>query len=333
MRRRDVIACGLGALTLLGQRGALAQSQLAQSRYPERPIRLIIPFPPGGVYDAVGRPLAERIKPLIGTTMVVENIGGAGGSLGAAAVARAQPDGYTLLLGGGGALVLTPVASSKPTFDPMRDLEAIAMVVTTGLAIVVHPSLPAGTLPELIAYARANPGRLSYGSAGVGSMNQLTGELFKSLIGGGDIVHVPYKGAGPALTDLLSGQIPMATPNVTAQLIELMRSGKLRILAVTTPRRLAAAPEIPTAVEQGLPEMISQNFIGLFVPARTPPDIIEQLARATHAVMADEAYQRSLVASGFEPYPDSSPMRTRRFVEEEIARWSPVIRSIGLKLD
>jgi tripartite-type tricarboxylate transporter receptor subunit TctC len=332
MRRRDLIACGLGVLPLIGGGVAFAQPSSAQLRYPERPIRLIIPFPPGGVYDAVGRPLADRIKPLLGT-MVVENVGGAGGSLGAAAVARAQPDGYTLLLGGGGPLVLTPVASSRPAFDPLRDLEPIALVVTTGLAIVVHPSLPVHTLPELIGYARANPGKLSYGSAGVGSMNQLAGELFKSLIGVGDIVHVPYKGAGPALTDLLSGQIPMATLNVTAQVIEFHRTGKLRILAVTTPRRLAAAPEIATAVEQGLPGMVSQNFIGLFAPARTPPEIVEQLARATQAAMSDESYRRSLVASGFEPHADSSPQRTRRFVEDEIARWSPVIRSIGLKLD
>ena len=224
----------------------------------------------GAFIDAVGRPWADRVKSPLGT-VVVENIGGAGGSLGAAAVARSPSDGYTLLLGGGGALVLTPIASSRPPFDPVRDFEPIALLVTTGLAIVVHPSLPAKTLAELIDYAKGNPGKLSYGSAGVGSMNQLTGELFKSLTGTTDIVHVPYKGAGPAITDLISGQIPIATPNVTAQILELHHAGKVRILAVTTPRRLAGAPDIPTAVEQGLPGMIAQNFIGLFAPARTSP--------------------------------------------------------------
>jgi tripartite-type tricarboxylate transporter receptor subunit TctC len=272
------------------------------------------------------------MKPLLGT-VVVENIGGAGGALGAAAVARAQPDGYTLLLGGGGALVLTPIASSRPPFDPIRDFEPIALLVTTGLAIVVNPSLPVRTLSELVDYARSNPGKLSYGSAGVGSMNQLTGELFKSLTGSADLVHVPYKGGGPAITDLISGQIPIATPNVTAQIIELHRAGKLRILAVTAPERLAAAPDIPTAIEQGLPRMISQNFIGLFAPARTPPAIIALIAQAAQAVMADEAFRRSLVASGFEPEPASTPDKTRRLVEDEIVRWTPVIQGLGFKLD
>jgi tripartite-type tricarboxylate transporter receptor subunit TctC len=329
MRRRDLLALGLAALST----SAVAWRPAgAQSRYPERAIRLVIPFPPGGVYDAVGRPWADRIRSPLGT-VVVENIGGAGGSLGAATVARAQPDGYTLLLGGGGALVITPVAAMRPPFDPIRDFEPIALLVTTGLAIVAHPALPVRSLAELIDYARSNPGKLSYGSAGVGTMNHLTGELLKSLSGAADVVHVPYKGAGPAITDLISGQIPMVAANVTAQLIELHRSGRLRILAVTAPTRLSAAPDIPTAVEQGLPGMISQNFIGLFAPARTPLAIIEQVTQATHAVMGDELYLRSLVASGFEPYPDSSPEKTRAFVVDEIARWTPVIKSIGLKLE
>ena len=170
-------------------------------------------------------------------------------------------------------------------------------------------------------------------SAGVGSMNQLTGELFKSLTGTTDIVHVPYKGAGPAITDLISGQIPIATPNVTAQILELHHAGKVRILAVTTPRRLAGAPDIPTAVEQGLPGMIAQNFIGLFAPARTSPAIIEQVAQATRVVMDDEAFLRSLTASGLEPELASTPDKTRRFVADEVARWGPVIKTIGLKLD
>ena len=221
MHRRDLLTRSLAALSTLPM---AMRRAAAQSKYPERPIRLVIPFPPGGVYDAVGRPWADRVKSSLGT-VVVENIGGAGGSLGAAAVARSPSDGYTLLLGGGGALVLTPIASSRPPFDPVRDFEPIALLITTGLAIVVHPSLPVKTLAELIDYARINPGKLSYGSAGVGSMNQLTGELFKSLSGAADIVHVPYKGAGPAITDLISGQIPIATPNVTAQILELHHAG------------------------------------------------------------------------------------------------------------
>ncbi len=329
MRRRDVLALGVAALSVPVGIGGTA---LAQARFPERPIRLVVPYAPGGVFDAVGRPWADRMKTALGT-IVIENIGGAGGSLGAVAVARAQPDGYTILLGGGGALVINPVAASRTPYDPIKDFEPIALLVVTGLALVVHPALPVHSLGELIAYAKANPGKLSYGSAGVGSVNQLTGELFKKLAGTPEIVHVPYKGAGPAITDLISGQIPLAIPNITAQIIELHRTGKVRVLAVTSPKRLAAAPDIPTAVEAGLPGMTSQNFIGLFAPARTPKPIIEQVAEATRAAMADKDYQRMLLTSGFEAELDSNPGKTRAFVEAEIAQWTPVIKSIGLKLD
>jgi tripartite-type tricarboxylate transporter receptor subunit TctC len=247
MRRRDLLALGLAALPAAGLRRASAQS-----KYPERAIRLVVPFPPGGVYDAVGRPWADRVKPLLGT-VVVENIGGAGGSLGTGAVARAQPDGYTILLGGGGAFVITPIAASRPPFDPITDFDPIAILVTTGLAIVAHPSVPADTLAELIDYAKRNPGKLSYGSAGVGTMNHLAGELLKSLTGTDDIVHVPYKGAGPSITDLISGQIPIASVNVTGQVIELNRSGKLRMLAVASPSRLGAAPIFRLRWSRGCP--------------------------------------------------------------------------------
>jgi tripartite-type tricarboxylate transporter receptor subunit TctC len=328
MRRRDLLATSLATMAVPPAPWPL----LAQSKYPERPIRLVIPFPPGGVYDAVGRPWADRVKSTLGT-VVVENIGGAGGSVGAAAVARATPDGYTLLLGGGGALVITPIASSRAPFDPIRDFEPIALLVTTGLAIMVHPSLPVKNLAELIEYAKGNPGKLTYGSAGVGTVNQLTGELFKSLTGTADILHVPYKGAGPAITDLVAGQIPMAVPNVTAQVIELHRSGKLRMLAITSPRRLAAVPEIPTAIEQGLPGMVSQNFIGLFAPARTPQAVVAQVAEATNTITGDAQLQQVMAASGLELELESGPDKTRRLVEDEIARWTPVIKRIGLKLD
>jgi tripartite-type tricarboxylate transporter receptor subunit TctC len=316
MNRRDVLALAVAAGS-----GCVLAPRVAhvQSRFPDHPVRLVIPFPPGGVYDAVGRPWADKMKSPLGT-VIVENIGGAGGALGAASVARAQPDGYTILLGGGGALAITPIASSRAPYDPIRDFEPIALLVVTGLAIVVNPALPVHTLQELTDYAKRNPGKLSYGSAGTGSVNQLTGELYKSLAGAPDIVHVPYKGAGPAITDLISGQIPIATPNISGQIIELHRAGKLRILAVTSERRLMAVPDIPTAVESGLPGMISHNFIGLFAPA-------------TRVGMADADLQRLLITSGLEPELDASPEKTRAFLAADIARWTPIIRRIGLKLD
>ena len=325
LRRRDVL---LGLLAAAP--AALPAS--AQARYPERPIRLVIPFPPGGVYDAIGRPWADRMKPLLGT-VVVENQGGAGGSIGAAAVARAAADGYTLLLGGGGSQIINPIAATRPLYDPAKDFDAIALIAITGLAIAVHPSVPVQSLQDLIDYAKVNQGKLSYGSAGVGSFNHLTGELFKSLAGTPDILHVPYKGAGPALTDAVSGHIPVVVANITGQVIELHRSGRLKILAVTTPARLAALPDLPTAIEAGVAGMVARNFLALFAPAGTPQAIIAQVGQATHTALADAEFRQALTASGFEPQPDMGADETRRFVHEELARWTPVIRTIGLKLD
>lgn len=324
--RRDLLGGVLMALSASKMRPALAQP-----KYPERAIRLIIPFPPGGVYDAVGRPFAERMKAALGT-VVVENQGGAGGSLGAATVARAQPDGYTLLLGGIGPMIINPVAASHTPYDPLKDFDAISILVVTAFSVAVHPSVPARNLQELVDYAKSNPGKISYGSAGTGSGNHLTGELLKSLTGI-DIVHVPYRGAGPAISDLIGGQIPMLMANVTGQVLELHRAGKLRLLVVTSPTRLIAAPDIPNAAEAGLPGLISRNFIGLMAPARTAPSVIADIAQAARTVMAERDLQQIYVAAGLEPSPDANPEQARRFLEEEIARWTPIIKRIGLKLD
>ena len=328
MRRRDLLGIGLAALASSARAPRRA---LAQTKYPDRPIRLVVPFPPGGGYDAVGRPWAERIKPLLGT-VIVENQGGGGSSLGAAAVARARPDGYTILLGGSSTHITEAVLKSHPLYDPIKDLEPISNVVVAPFALAIHPAVPARTLQEFIDYAKANPGKLSYGHAGVGSLNHLTGELLKSLTGA-DIVQVPYRGSGPATADTLSGHVAMVTPAVTGALLELHRTGKLRILAVTSPARLIAAPDIPTAVEAGIPGMISQQSIGLFAPAGIPRAIIEQISVASRTALADRTYQQMLIESGFEPDLDSTPEKFRRSIEEELARWTPVVRGIGLKLD
>ena len=329
MRRRDVLTLGMSALSL---ELLLPHPARAQAKYPDRPIRLVIPFPPGGGYDAVGRPWAEKMKSVLGT-VVVENQGGGGSSLGAAAVARARPDGYTILLGGSSTHVTEALLKNRPLYDPLKELEPISNVVVAALALVIHPAVPARSLREFIDYAKANPGKLSYGHAGVGSLNHLTGELFKSLAGLPDLVQVPYRGTGPATADAISGQVAMVTPAVTSGLLELHRTGKLRILAVTSPTRLIAAPEIPTAVEAGLPGMISQQSIGLLAPAGTATSIIEQISRATCTALADPAYGQMLIESGFEPDRDSNPQKFRRLLEEDIARWAPLIKAMGLKLD
>jgi tripartite-type tricarboxylate transporter receptor subunit TctC len=310
---------------------AFAQRAWAQA-YPARPIRLVIPFPPGGAFDAVGRPLAERVKPGLGT-LVIENIGGGGSSLGAAAVARAKPDGYTILLGGTQTHVNEALLKSRPLYDPAKDLEPIAGVAANVLCIAVHPTVPVQTLQELVAYAKANPGKLSYGHSGVGSIQHLAGELFKSLTGTPEIVQVPYRGTGPVIADLVSGQIPMGIPGVTGQVLELHRTGKMRVLAVTSPSRLVVAPELATAVELGFPGITVRGSIGLFVPAGTPRDIIEQVAQATRTAVAEPTFQQILSDAGIEATLDSGPEKFRQSLAADVALWAPVVKALALKID
>jgi tripartite-type tricarboxylate transporter receptor subunit TctC len=300
--------------------------------YPTRPIRLVIPFPPGGAYDAVGRPWAERMKPLLGT-IVVETMGGAGGSLGAAAVARARPDGYTVLLGGTLTHVNEALLKSRPLYDAIKDLEPIASLAANSLCVVVHAALPVQSLTELIAYAKANPGKLSYGHAGVGSIQHLTGELFKSLAATPDIVQVPYKGTGPLIMDLVSGQVPIGVPGVTGQLLQFHRSGKIRILAITNPTRLVAAPELPTAAELGFPGLTVTGSIGLLAPAGTPTEIIQQIAQASRVTVAQPTYKQMLIDAGIEPTLDSGPDQFRRSLADDVALWTPVVKALGIKID
>jgi tripartite-type tricarboxylate transporter receptor subunit TctC len=325
--RRRFLHLAAGAATLPAVSG-VARAQ----GYPTRSIRVVIPFPPGGAFDAVGRPWADKMKPLVGS-VVVENIGGGGSSLGAAAVARAQPDGYTILLGGTQTHVNEALLKSRPLYDPVKDLDPIAGVAANVLCIAVHPAVPAQSLKEFIAYAKANPGKLSYGHSGVGSIQHLAGELFKSLAGTPDIVQVPYRGTGPLITDLVSGQVPMGVPGVTGQVLEFHRSGKMRVLAVTSPMRLTAAPELPTAAELGLPGMIVRGSIGLLAPAGTPTGIIEKIAQATRTAIAEPAYQQMLIDAGIEPTLDSNPEKFRRSLAADVALWTPVVKALGLRID
>ena len=310
---------------------AMPRTAWAQA-YPTRPIRLVVPFPPGGAFDFVGRPWADKMKPLVGT-VVVENIGGGGSSLGAAAVARARPDGYTILLGGTQTHVNEALLKSRPLYDTVKDLDPIAGVAANALCIALHPAVPAQNLKELIAYAKANPGKLSYGHSGVGSIQHLAGELFKSLAGTLDIVQVPYRGTGPLITDLVSGQIPIGTPGVTGQVIQFHRSGKMRVLAVTSPARLNAAPELPTAAELGFAGMTVMGSIGLLAPAGTPTGIIEQIAQATRTIVAESAFKQMLIDAGIEPTLDSSPEKFRQSLAADVALWTPVVKALALKID
>jgi tripartite-type tricarboxylate transporter receptor subunit TctC len=319
------LATGTAAASVLS-RVALTQS------FPTQPIRLVVPFPPGGVFDFIGRPLADRLRPVLGNVFI-ENIGGGGGTLGAVTVAHARPDGYSVLLGGTTQYVTEALLKSQPQFNPINDLAPISNVAVTTFAIVVHPEVPAHSLNEFVSYAKASPSKVSYGSAGAGTLNHLTGESLKLAAGLPDLTHVPYRGAGPALTDLMGGQIPMIVPAMSRQVLEFHRAGKLRILAVVSPNRLVGTPELPTAVEQGFPSLVALQRIGLIAPAGTPEPIIGLVAQRTHMVLADREFQQMLIDAGVEPDPDSSPETFRRALVADIAHWSPIIEAIGLKID
>jgi tripartite-type tricarboxylate transporter receptor subunit TctC len=329
MHRRDVLALALSSLSLsaLGSRFAVAQSL-----NPEQPIRFVVPRSAGGVVDVVSRLWAQQVKPQLGN-VIIENQGGAGGIIAATAVARAKPDGHTLLAGTTSELVISPAVMTAPAYDPIKDLAPIAITAVSVSAIMVHESLPVHTLKELVTYAKANPGKLSYGSAGVGTSAHLCAELFKQIAGLPDIVHVPYKGANPGLVDFFSGRLPMFASSISPQVLEMHRLGKIRILVAGTSRPLQAAPDIPTNVDAGFPELVTLQFIGVFAPGGTPRPIIDQIAGVTHQVMADVELQNKLIAAGFEPVIDSGPEQTAKFVDEEVVRWTPLLKASGIQLN
>ena len=314
---------------LSGAAGFAAIPRRGQAQdYPSRPIRLVIPYGAGGSGDQIGRPWVDRMSSLLGPTFV-DYIGGAGGAIGTAAVAREEPDGYSLLLGNGSTQVIIPLTAANPAYS-VGDFRAIYRLINSALVFAVHPSVPAANLRELIAYAKDNPGKLSYGTPGIATGNHLVGESFKQQAGALDIVHIPYRGIAQATNDLVSGQISLVIAVMSVQLQQLSEAGKIRLLAVTTERRLSGAPDIPTAVESGMADLRYEGWFGLFAPRHTADAIIDRIAQATRLAMADAALQASYRAQGMEPDADSSPDKFQRIVEATSASLSPVIKSIGL---
>lgn len=323
MNRRNFITSGLACVSA----AALPRPAFA---YPDRPIKLIVPFSPGGATDVAARLWAEKVKPVLGT-VVIENKGGGGGVIGATEVARSPADGHTFVFGNTSTQVILPAIMAHPPYDALKDFAGVYIVCLSPTCIVVHESVPVRTLAEFVTYAKANATKLSYGTAGAGTMTNLSGELFKQLIGAPGITHVPYKGSAPGVTDLAAGHIPMMTPNVGGPLLQFHATGRIRILAVNAERRLAAAPDIPTAIEAGLPGMVAGNFNGLFAPAGVPKPIIERLAQLTKAAVAENDVQQALLKSGFEPISDSGPEAGQQVVVSELKRWTPVIKATNFK--
>jgi tripartite-type tricarboxylate transporter receptor subunit TctC len=312
----------LALLALCLPLGVLAQA------YPSKPVRMIVPFPAGGPADIFGRGLAQGMSGELGQPVIVENVGGVGGVLGVDRAVKSAPDGYTLGFNSGSTLSIAPYSLSKLPYDVKKDFALITLVVRVPEVLAVHPSLPVNDLSQLISYARANPGKVNFGSAGSGSITHLAGELLKAEARI-DLVHVPYKGAAPAVNDLLGGQVQMGIFDVPI-LLGHIRSGKLKALAVTSASRAPTLPEVPTTAEGKYPNVTSDNWYGLIMPAATPAEIQKRVHAAAVAALRAPALAEQYAKVGGLASP-GTPQDYARFLAGEQAKWSKVVNAIGFK--
>ncbi|MES2185910.1 MAG: tripartite tricarboxylate transporter substrate binding protein [Pseudomonadota bacterium] len=297
----------------------------ADAPYPTRPITLIVPFAPGGGNDTVARTIGQTIGGPLGQPVVVDNRPGAGGSLGAGLAARAPADGYTLFLGGVGSHALNPTLNPKLGYDPVKDFAPVAWIASAPMVLAVHPSVPAHSVQELIAYAKKNPGRLNYASNGNGSSSQLAAVIFNSMAGT-DMVHVPYKGLSPAMLDLLSGTVQIMFSSSVAIMPSVL-NGKLRVLGVTSPQRMPSLPEVPTIAEQGLPGYETGSWYGILAPAGTPADIVERLNREINKALQNPDLRTKLGNEGADPV-GGTPRDFAEHIRAEILRIGQYARNI-----
>jgi tripartite-type tricarboxylate transporter receptor subunit TctC len=296
--------------------------------YPSKPVRMIVPFPAGGPADIFGRGLAQGLSEQLGQPVVVENVGGVGGVLGIDRALKSAPDGYTLGFNSGSALSIAPYSFAKMPYDVKKDAALITLVVRVPEVLAVHPSLPANSLAELVAYAKANPGKVNFGSAGAGSITHLAGELLKSEAKV-DLVHVPYKGAAPAVTDLLAGQVQMGIFDVPV-LLSHLRAGKLKALSITSATRAPTLPDVPTTAEGGYPNVTSDNWYGLIVPAATPAEVQKRLNAAAIAALQSPHIKEQYEKVGGIPSP-GTPQAYATFLAAEQQKWSRIVSAIGFK--
>ncbi len=305
-------------------------AEAAAVAYPTKPLRLIVPYPPGGGSDIMGRAIAERLSQQLGYQVIVDNRGGASTAIGADLAARAAPDGYTLLVGTITTLAVNPNLRAKLPYDPVRSFDPITLLASEPYYVALSNSVPARSVQELIALARAKPGGLNFGSPGVGSGSHLTGELFNSM-SKTKMVHVGYKGAGPAVIDLVGGQTSVMFATLST-VHSLFRSGKLVLIAVTTPRRTQAMPEVPTLAESGLPGFSMRSWNGLLGPRGMPKPVLQRLNTEAVAALGNAEFSKRLLTIGFEPEP-TTPEQFARFIKEEMALHARIIKAAGLKVE
>jgi len=324
MKRRQLIAASLGTL-------AIPAIVRAEGKYPERTMRLVVPFAPAGPTDIIGRKTAEKLTAILGQTLIVENKAGAAGSIGAVEVKNAKPDGYTFLFAPSSTHAINPTAFVHPAYDAVKDFTPISSICVNPLVLVTHPSMP-DSVSGLVELMKKNPGKYSYASSGTGSILHLATEYFKKEVGGMDVVHVPYKGSGPALQDVMSNNVQwmMETFSTTLQ---QHRAGKVRILAYAHAKRAPIAPEIPTMIEAGVKGYEAYTFNLILGPAGLPRNVVDTIDQASRKLMADAEMIKFLEGIAAVPATDTTPERTAKFISDEIAKWAPVIRAAGVKIE
>ncbi|QFR34394.1 tripartite tricarboxylate transporter substrate binding protein [Ancylobacter sp. TS-1] len=326
---RTLLAAAAAPVAASVLASVLALAPAAAQDFPTRPVTLVIPFAAGGSTDLVGRLIAERMSAELGQPVVVENKGGAGGNLGAAQVAKASPDGYTILMGTVATHALNPTLYKKMPYDPVTSFAPVSLLVVVPNVLVVNPDFPAKTTEELIALLKKEPGKYSYASSGNGTPLHLSGELFKSMAGV-DMQHIPYQGAGPALIDVLSGQVPIMFDNLPSSSGHI-KSGKLRALGVTTAKRAPSFPDLP-AIAEVVPGYETYTWNAVFAPAGTPPEVVAKLNAAANKALADPKVQARL-ADFSAVSVGSTPEELGEHVKKEIAKWAPIVKASGAQLD
>jgi tripartite-type tricarboxylate transporter receptor subunit TctC len=320
-------ALGLAAIAMAAAAPAQTPSTSAGQTYPSRPMRLVLPYAPGGVVDFIGRTLGARLSEQLGQSVIADNRPGAGGIIGVEATAKSAPDGYTLVLMDP-AIVINPILQDGVPYDVIRDLQTVSIVGSSPLVLASYPSLPVKSVAELVAYARANPGKLNFASAGIGTTPHMAGELLKLRIGA-QMTHVPYKGMGPAMADLVSGRVQVSFGSITAAL-PFLQDGRLRGLATTGAKRSGALPDLPTVVEAGLPGFEVDLWLGLFGPAGLPPQVLARLNAETKKAIGHPEARAAFAKVGVEPR-GTSPEEAAAFVRAENEKWTKVVRDAKLK--
>jgi len=308
---------------------SMAAGQVAAQTYPVRPVRLVVPFPPGGANDVVGRMIAIRLAERLGQQIVVDNRGGANAIIGTEVVARAAPDGYTILIVPAGHSI-TPSVQSKMPYDSVKDFAAIGLIGNGAYVLVAHSSVPARNAGELVSWLKGRAGQVNFASSGVGNLTHLAAELFRATTGV-QMTHVAYKGGGPALTDLMSGQVSLFFATIAAS-VQFIKAGRIRALGVTTARRAQALPDLPTIAESGVPGYEVDGWYGLLAPRATPPAVVARLNRELGVVLAADEMRDRLIAAGVEARP-SAPQEFSALIERDIRKWAKLVREAGIKIE